>query len=177
MTRKEEIKIIADKYCLDEYTRLGFVAGAEWADSHHHWRSVKEELPPSNTPVLIASTRGTIDVSLHDRNQIGWIENNEKIPYWMPLPQPPVLSNVERTENNWKEMGWRQGAWISVVEELPPRWDKNPNVSVPVITCKYVNRELQEIDLQRYIFGDGKWQYCDATHWMPFKFPEEGGEK
>jgi hypothetical protein len=34
MTREEEIKLTADKYCLDEYTRLGFVAGAEWADEH-----------------------------------------------------------------------------------------------------------------------------------------------
>lgn len=67
--------------------------------------------------------------------------------------------------------------WISVEEELPPRWETNPNVSVPVITCKYVDRELQDIDMQRYIFGDGKWQYGDATHWMPFQFPEKGGEE
>lgn len=32
MTREKEIKLTADKYCRDEYTRLGFVAGAEWAD-------------------------------------------------------------------------------------------------------------------------------------------------
>ena len=67
--------------------------------------------------------------------------------------------------------------WISVDDELPPRWETNPNVSVQVITCKYVDRELQDIDMQRYIFGDGKWQYGDATHWMPFQFPEKGGEK
>lgn len=67
--------------------------------------------------------------------------------------------------------------WRSVDEEMPPRWETNPNVSVPVITCKFVNRELQDIDLQRYVFGDSKWQYGDATHWMPFQFPEKGGEQ
>lgn len=67
--------------------------------------------------------------------------------------------------------------WISVDDEMPPRWDTNPNVSVPVITCEFVNKELQDIDLQRYVFGDSKWQYGDATHWMPFQFPEEGGEE
>lgn len=67
--------------------------------------------------------------------------------------------------------------WISVEEELPPRWETNPNVSVQVITCKYVDSELQDIDLQRYHFGDDRWLYGDATHWMPFQFPEEGGEK
>jgi len=66
--------------------------------------------------------------------------------------------------------------WISVEDEMPPRWDTNPNVSVPVITCKFVNKELQYIDLQRYVFGNSKWQYGDATHWMPFQFPEKGGE-
>lgn len=83
------------------------------------------------------------------------------------------------------EIGFIEGAvwadahphWISVEEELPPRWETNPNVSVQVITCKYVDRELQDIDMQRYIFGDGKWQYGDATHWMPFQFPEKGGEE
>lgn len=67
--------------------------------------------------------------------------------------------------------------WISVEEELPPRWETNPNVSVQVITCKYVDSELQDIDLQRYHFGDDRWLYGDATHWMPFQFPEKGGEK
>ena len=78
--------------------------------------------------------------------------------------------------------------WISVVEELPPRGRTDPNVSVPVITCKIVNRELHEIGFQQYIFGKGKWEYCDATHWMPLpqapksgssEFPnncEKGGE-
>ena len=35
MTRKEDIKLTARKYCFDDYTAiLSFVAGAEWADEH-----------------------------------------------------------------------------------------------------------------------------------------------
>lgn len=73
------------------------------------------------------------------------------------------------------EIGYIEGAvwadahpnWISVEDELPPRGRTDPNVSVPVITCKIVNRELHEIGFQQYVFGKGKWKYCDATHWMP----------
>lgn len=61
--------------------------------------------------------------------------------------------------------------WISVEDELPPRGRTDPNVSVPVITCKIVNRELHEIGFQQYIFGNGKWKYCDATHWMSLPQP------
>ena len=61
--------------------------------------------------------------------------------------------------------------WISVEEELPPRWETNPNVSVPVITFGTL------VELQRYHFGDGRWLYDKATHWMPFQFPEKGGEE
>ena len=33
MTREEDIKSTAEKYCFDEYiTMLGFIAGAKWAD-------------------------------------------------------------------------------------------------------------------------------------------------
>lgn len=34
MKREEEIKANAEAYSLGEYTRAGFVAGAEWADAH-----------------------------------------------------------------------------------------------------------------------------------------------
>lgn len=68
--------------------------------------------------------------------------------------------------------------WISVEEELPPRWETNPNVSAPVITfCTLGETSIPFVELQRYHFGDGRWLYGKATHWMPFQFPEEGGEK
>lgn len=64
--------------------------------------------------------------------------------------------------------------WISVDKKLPPRWDTNPNVSVPVITFGTLDESsIPFVELQRYHFGDGKWQYAKATHWMPFQYPEE----
>lgn len=95
------------------------------------------------------------------------------------------MSGVSEEEITAYRNGFTTGAmwrnthphWISVDEEMPPRWETNPNVSVPVITCKFVNRELQDIDLQRYVFGDSKWQYGDATHWMPFQYPKKGDKE
>ena len=66
--------------------------------------------------------------------------------------------------------------WISVEDELPPRWETNPNVSVPVITFGTLGESsIPCVELQRYHFGDGRWQYCVATHWMPFQYPKKGG--
>ena len=68
--------------------------------------------------------------------------------------------------------------WISVEDELPPRWETNPNVSVPVITFGTLGESsIPCVDLQRYHFGEGKWQYSNATHWMPFQYPKKGGEE
>lgn len=65
--------------------------------------------------------------------------------------------------------------WISVEDELPPRWETNPNVSVPVITFGTLGESsIPFVELQRYHFGDGRWQYGDATHWMPFQYPKKG---
>lgn len=67
--------------------------------------------------------------------------------------------------------------WTSVEDELPPRWETNPNVSVPVITFGTIGESIPFVELQRYDFGGSKWQYGDATHWMPFQFPKKGGEE
>lgn len=67
--------------------------------------------------------------------------------------------------------------WISVDDELPPRWETNPNVSVPVITFGTLGESsIPFVELQRYHFGDGKWQYGKATHWMHFQYPKKGGD-
>lgn len=68
--------------------------------------------------------------------------------------------------------------WINVDDELPPRWETNPNVSVPVITFGTLGESsIPFVELQRYHFGDGRWQYGDATHWMPFQYPKKGGKE
>lgn len=68
--------------------------------------------------------------------------------------------------------------WISVEDELPPRWETNPNVSVPVITFgTFGESGIPFVELQRYHFGDGRWLYGKPTHWMPFQFPKKGGNQ
>lgn len=97
MTREEEIKIRADKYCLDEYTRLGFIAGAEWADAHPHWISVEDELPKDDVHVTTINKFGVQEVRHYFRGK--WYSNfgNEygSITHWMPIPQLPKKGDKE----------------------------------------------------------------------------------
>ena len=71
-----------------------------------------------------------------------------------------------------------QHQWISVEDELPPRWETNPNVSVPVITFGTLGESsIPFVELQRYHFGDGRWLYGKTTHWMPFQYPKKGDKE
>lgn len=98
MTREEKISLTADKYCLDEYTRLGFVAGAEWADAHPRWISVEDELPPARDSYdclsnQVLATDG-VDICLstynHDEDTKAWFTYDlwpfVNVTHWMPLP-------------------------------------------------------------------------------------------
>ena len=85
MTRKEQIKMKADKYCKDEWTHLGFVAGAEWADAHPNWISVEDELPPHNGRYIFYSDTMGVRTSYYYTD----IQLLEHITHWMPLPEPP----------------------------------------------------------------------------------------
>lgn len=99
MTREEEIKLTADKYCLDEYTRLGFVAGAEWADAHPHWISVEDELPPKKSEYddlsnnVLATDGKEIYESVYNYDFEDWFTHDmwglDNITHWCYLPQPP----------------------------------------------------------------------------------------
>lgn len=88
MRREEEIRLTANKYCLDEYTRLGFIAGAEWADAHHHWISVEDELPPVGQWIITYEPTSPIvvgtDIILPDETA-----DEHHITHWIPLPQGP----------------------------------------------------------------------------------------
>ena len=67
--------------------------------------------------------------------------------------------------------------WISVDDELPPRWEDNPNISESVITFGYIgDSSIPCVELQRYHFGDGRWMYSQATHWMLFQYPKKGDQ-
>lgn len=105
MTREEEIRLTADKYCLDEYTRLGFVAGAEWADSHPRWISVEEEFPPHNQAYLAYWLHlGVGRYRFVKANEKVAKRFKEHITHWMPFQFPKVSSSSE-FPNNCEEGG------------------------------------------------------------------------
>ena len=57
MTRDEEIvnasnELFNSVRCGKSY-KLGFNVGIKWADEHHRWRSVEEELPKQDEEVIV----------------------------------------------------------------------------------------------------------------------------
>lgn len=120
MTREEEINNASYAYWVNNYANIefideeekelhtqdiqeSFINGAEWADQHPHWISVKEELPKIGKDVLVLREDGEMQVA-HQYNEAiarWWsvdgfpLKNN--VTHWMPLPKMPVLSNLENT--------------------------------------------------------------------------------
>lgn len=99
MTREKEISKAALEYANEEIVAApydAFMAGAQWADSHPHWISVEDELPPKqpnreqSKNVLVRTNSGRIKIEYYDYgNDVikEWWEYN--ITHWMPLPQAP----------------------------------------------------------------------------------------
>lgn len=108
MTREEEIKMQAEKKALEPsrlmhpYAKqykvmsayeIGYIEGAVWADSHPHWISVDDELPP-RFPLDPNESMNVITYGLHtmvnwyDYERGEWVRDSE-ITHWMPLPQAP----------------------------------------------------------------------------------------
>ena len=101
MTREEEISNAAFEYIKsdavkagEEYISFGdFIEGAKWADSHPHWISVEDELPPRfvldpsvSMNVLTYGLRTIVSWYYYDKDV--WAGNTE-VTHWMPLPSPP----------------------------------------------------------------------------------------
>ena len=84
----------------------GLDAGARWADEHPRWISVEDELPEACVAVLTTTQNGTQRVGCYEDGW--WLANSPdlvrmgSITHWMPLPQPPVLSNSENTGRDLK---------------------------------------------------------------------------
>lgn len=71
---------------------MGFKEGAEWADVHPHWISVEGDGNPKDTGWYIFTTGKIVDVGYY----LGGNEwRNVHPTHWMPLPQLPILSNLE----------------------------------------------------------------------------------
>lgn len=60
--------------------------------------------------------------------------------------------------------------WISVEDELPPRWEKYPHLSEDVLSSDGVN-----VMLNSYDYSEAEWTYgvgiSSITHWMPMPQP------
>ena len=102
MTREEEIvnasnELFNSVRCGKSY-RLGFGVGIKWADEHHRWRSVEEELPKQDEEVIVLCD--DLNVAPNYRISFGHIVdkttcqdyNGWNIPnvvYWFPMPKLP----------------------------------------------------------------------------------------
>lgn len=98
MTREEREKEIvkAAEKMLDgnpnymSTRELAFVLGAHWADSHPHWISVEEEMPPIGGIVLVAIPLGgelsVLPLSIKNESDFKYLSG---MTHWMRLPQAP----------------------------------------------------------------------------------------
>lgn len=98
MTRQEELNEAWCKYrgkCSTEIIQaLSFAL--RWCDEHPHWISVEDELPKTETEVLMVSS-GSTDTLCGYRCKVGknrWYCYNDddywhNVTHWMPLPQQP----------------------------------------------------------------------------------------
>lgn len=108
MTREEDYTISdkwwqehAEKFHVDclqveDIVDRAFWAGAEWADTHSHWISVEDELPPKEDDSLdlsvdvLATNGNEVYKTFYDYYLQRWIRvddfNLDDITHWMPLP-------------------------------------------------------------------------------------------
>lgn len=113
MTREDEIKKQAEKKALEpsrlmhpyanQYKvmsayEIGFIEGAVWADSHPHWISVVEELPPCNVFVLTCDGQENENLLMLGGNG-RWYDKavgfHRNITHWMPMPQAPKKEEID----------------------------------------------------------------------------------
>ena len=68
------------------------------------------------------------------------------------------------------DFGQQHPHWISVADELPPRWEKYPHLSKNVLCSDGVN-----VMVNYYDYNEAEWTYgvgmSHITHWMPMPQP------
>lgn len=111
MIREEKIKEVAGAYAIDEdkdtcnptsnewMLWAGFIDGALWADSHPHWISVEDELPPRNVFVLTCDGQGNENLLMLGGNG-RWYDKavglHRNITHWMHLSPPPIITSSKK---------------------------------------------------------------------------------
>ena len=106
MTREEEITMAADAASRYESPSFfeAFVTGAEWADTHPHWISVEDKLPPTSDKddesddYLIVDSDGDMNVGYYNKMDELWFSCDGSIldvTHWMLLPQAPKKGGEE----------------------------------------------------------------------------------
>ncbi|MBQ1410215.1 MAG: DUF551 domain-containing protein [Oscillospiraceae bacterium] len=89
MTREEQVKeylrIIGNGETMGIPFDVGFECGVEWADTHHHWISVEDELPKEDGRYLFYHTILGVQSSYYYND----LMLDKAVTHWMPLPAPP----------------------------------------------------------------------------------------
>ena len=90
MTRQEQIEQEAKTHSADVLDRHWFKRGAEWADQHPAWESVKDSLPEDDECCLIYGDSG-IDIGSYNSKTQYWLSEYSGQPtHWMPMPAAPA---------------------------------------------------------------------------------------
>ena len=90
-----------------------------WCDRHPNWVSVEDELPPRfklnpRESINVITYGLHTMVNWYDYKLGKWKREDTEVTHWMPLPQPPVVSN---SENTGKKGG---KAWLEKQGEQKP---------------------------------------------------------
>ena len=109
MKRQDELNEAWCKYmnkCSTEIMQaLAFAL--RWCDDHPNWISVHEDHHPSEDRVIFVDDTATQYMGYYDWDIQMWksegvLIQDEQVTHWMPLPNSPVLSNLENTGKNLK---------------------------------------------------------------------------
>ena len=121
--KRREVYGINDPVYLDEIEEA-YYQGMVDADSHPHWISVEEKLPPKKSEYddlsnnVLATNGKEIYESVYNHDFEDWFTHDMwelvNITHWMHLPQPPLVTDLNKKD--LPPVSWQEGN-ILVEEE------------------------------------------------------------